>query len=83
MWGCGGGTSEQVCGVVGVGPGGWWARCSLFALQKLQRVVPSVSGDGGRGRGVLVCAPDSMVLCDCELGVVTCTSHARHMHVTC
>ena len=46
MWGCGGGTSEQVCGVVGVGPGGWWARCSLFALQKLQRVVPSVSGDG-------------------------------------
>ena len=20
MWGCGGGTSEQVCGVVGVGP---------------------------------------------------------------
>ena len=33
-------------GAVGVGPVGWWARCSLFALQKLQRVVPSVSGGG-------------------------------------
>ena len=54
-----------------------WLKDGVELLEKC-RVVRS-----GRGRGVLVCAPDSMVLCDCELGVVTCTSHARHMHVTC
>lgn len=43
-----------------------WLKDGVELVEKC-RVVQS-----GRGRGVLVCAPDSMVLCDCELVVVTC-----------
>ena len=75
MWGCGGGTSEQVCGVVGVGPVSRFFR--VVGVGPVSRCVGLWGWDqGGGGPGVhcLPCRSCSVWFPVCQVMVECCCS---------